>query len=214
MAEPFTMLTGPAAPYLEENVATNVISVQRPHSAGPYKHPGDELFFGLRFDGDGNEIPDFVLNRPRYRDSRFLIAGANFGCASSREAAVTALSAFGIRCVVAPSVGDIFFNNCFKFGVLPVLLPEADVLSLAEEASSGETSGEFSADLLANLLTAPSGKTYPISLPEFRRTQLLEGLDEIALTMRNAGDIAAFHSAAAAERPYLYRLERPVSDIP
>jgi 3-isopropylmalate/(R)-2-methylmalate dehydratase small subunit len=209
MAESFATLTGPAAPYLEENVATNVISVQRPHSAGPYKDPGDELFFGLRFDEDGREIPDFVLNRPRYRDAKFLIAGANFGCASSREAAVTALSAFGIRCVIAPSVGDIFFNNCFKFGVLPVLLPEADVLALAEEASSGGKSGDFIADLNENSLTAPSGQTFEISLPEFRRTQLLEGLDEIALTMRSADDIAAFHRAAADERPYLYGLERP-----
>jgi len=206
MAEPFTTLTGAAAPYLEENVSTNVISVQRPHSAPPYAQPSDELFFGLRFDADGNEIADFVLNRPQYRAVKFLIAGANFGCASSRENAVTALAAFGIRCVIAPSVGDIFFNNCFKFGVLPILLPEDAVLALADEAAPGAPDAIFTADLPNDTLTTPSGRKIAIPLPAFRRQQLLEGLDEIALTLRRGNEIAAFHEAAAAERPWVYGL--------
>lgn len=204
MAERFTTLTGAAAPYPEENVSTNVISLQRPHGAAPYASPRDELFFGLRFDADGNEIPDFILNRPAFREARFLIAGANFGCASSREAAVKALAAFGIRCVVAPSVGEIFFNNCFRFGVLPVLLPQDDVLALAGEAAAGAPEAIFTADLETNTLTAPSGRTFAIPLPAFRRQQLLEGLDEVALTLQRGGDIAAFHETARARHPWLY----------
>jgi 3-isopropylmalate/(R)-2-methylmalate dehydratase small subunit len=203
MPTPFTTLTGIAAPYLEENVSTNVISVQRPHSAPPLA-PRDELFSGLRFDADGNERPNFVLNRPEFREAKFLIAGANFGCASSREAAVTALAAFGIRCVIAPSVGEIFFNNCFKFGVLPILLSQEDVLSLADEAALGAPGAIFSADLPANALTAPSGRKFEISLPAFRRQQLLEGLDEVELTLRRADDIAAFQSAASERHPWIY----------
>ncbi len=205
MGERFTTLSGVAAPYLEENVSTNVISLQKPHDAPPYASPRDELFNGLRFDADGHEIADFILNKPGYRNASFIVAGANFGCASSREAAVTALAAFGIRCVIAPSVGEIFYNNCFKFGVLPVILPQDDVLALAAEATPDAV---FAADLTTNTLTAPGGKTYAIPLPAFRRTQLLEGLDEVALTLRHADDIAAFHASAQARAPWLYDLSK------
>jgi len=205
MGERFTTLAGVAAPYLVENVSTNVISLQKPHGAPPYASARDELFNGLRFDADGNEIPGFVLNRPEFRAAKFLVAGANFGCASSREAAVKALAAFGIRCVIAPSVGEIFFNNCFRFGVLPAILPQDDVLALAAEAAPDAV---FSADLAANTLAAPSGKTYAIALPAFRRQQLLEGLDEVALTLTRAAAIAAFHAAARARRPWIYDVAR------
>lgn len=212
MGERFTTLTGGAAPYPEENVSTNVISLQRPHGAPPYASPRDELFFGLRFDAGGNEIPDFILNRPAFHEARFLIAGANFGCASSREAAVKALAAFGIRCVIAPSVGEIFFNNCFRFGVLPILLPQDDVLALAGEAAPGAPEAIFTADLEKNTLTAPSGRTFAIALPAFRRRQLLEGLDEVSLTLQRAGDIAAFHQAACAREPWLYKTDLAASE--
>jgi 3-isopropylmalate/(R)-2-methylmalate dehydratase small subunit len=205
MSTAFTILTGAAAPYLEENVSTNVISVQKPHGRSTEdEDPRDELFSGLRFDENGAEVADFVLNRPAFRDAKFIIAGANFGCASSRENAVTALAAFGIRCVIAPSVGDIFFNNCFKFGVLPVILPQDEVLALAEEAAPGAPSAIFSADLTSNELVTPSGRMLAIPLPAFRRQQLLEGLNEVELTLRRAAEIAAFHRTASRQAPWIY----------
>lgn len=207
MSTSFTTLSGAAVPYLEENVSTNVISVQKPHgSEDANADPRDELFSGLRFDAGGREFPDFIFNRQEYRDAKFIVAGANFGCASSRENAVTALSAFGIRCVIAPSVGDIFFNNCFKFGVLPVILPEDDVLALAAEAAPGAPSAIFSADLTASELITPCGRKLTIPLPAFRRQQLLEGLNEVELTLRRADNIATFHQTAKGQQPWIYDL--------
>ncbi len=203
MADTFTVLSGVAAAYLERKVSTNKISVQKAHVAGGAEAgvtPND-LFSGLRFDRDGREVPTFVLNRAPFRAAKFLVTGENFGCGSSREAAVHALVAFGIRCVIAPSFGEIFFSNCFKNGVLPVVLPEHEVLALAAEAEGG---GAFTADLPANVLTTPSGRGLGIELPAFRRQQLLEGLDEISLTLRREGEIAAFHAAAVRRRPWLY----------
>jgi 3-isopropylmalate/(R)-2-methylmalate dehydratase small subunit len=212
MSTAFSTLSGAAVPYLEENVSTNVISVQKPHgSEDANADPRDELFSGLRFDASGREIPDVIFNRPEFRNAKFIIAGANFGCASSRENAVTALSAFGIRCVIAPSVGDIFFNNCFKFGVLPIILPQDDVLALAAEAAPGEPSSIFSADLSASELITPSGRKLAIPLPAFRRQQLLEGLNEVELTLRRANEIAAFHQTAEGQQPWIYDLA-PTSD--
>ncbi len=212
MTDGFTTLSGAAVPYLDENVSTNVISVQKPHGqSADNDDPRDELFSGLRFDDKGVERPDFVFNRPEFRDAKFIIAGANFGCASSRENAVTALSAFGIRCVIAPSTGDIFFNNCFKFGVLPILLPEDEVLALAAEAAPGAPSAIFSADLVTSELATPSGRKLAIPLPAFRRQQLLEGLNEVELTLRRAGAIADFHHTASGEQPWIYNLT-PASD--
>ena len=208
MTTSFTNLSGAAVPYLEENVSTNVISVQKPHGKATVDaDPRDELFSGLRFDENGTVRPEFVFNRPEFRDAKFIIAGANFGCASSRENAVTALSAFGIRCVIAPSTGDIFFNNCFKFGVLPIILPEDDVLALAAEAAPGGPSAIFSADLVTSELVSPSGRKLAIPLPAFRRQQLLEGLNEVELTLRRATEIAAFHDNASGQQSWIYNLE-------
>lgn len=210
MGTSFTKLSGAAAPYLEENVSTNVISVQKPHGHDPATaDPRDELLSGLRFDESGVERPEFVLNRPEFREAKFLIAGANFGCASSRENAVIALSNFGIRCVIAPSTGDIFFNNCFKFGVLPLILPQDEVLALAEEAAPGAPSAIFSADLIKNELVTPSGRTLAIPLPAFRRQQLLDGLNEVELTLRRVDEIDAFHRSATEKQPWVYGL-RPL----
>ena len=207
MTSSFTTLSGAAVPYLEENVSTNVISVQKPHGqSADDNDPRDELFSGLRFDENGNERPDFIFNRAEFRDAKFILAGANFGCASSRENAVIALSAFGIRCVIAPSVGDIFFNNCFKFGVLPIILPEGDVLALAAEAAPGAPSAIFSADLVTSELVTPSGHKLAIPLPAFRRQQLLEGLNEVDLTLRRADEIATFHHTASDREPWIYDL--------
>lgn len=205
MSTAFTTLTGAAVPYLEENVSTNVISVQKPHGQDDANaDPRDELFSGLRFDENGDEISEFIFNKSEFRDAKFVIAGANFGCASSRENAVTALAAFGIRCVIAPSTGDIFFNNCFKFGVLPIILPEDDVLALANEAAPGAPTANFFADLAANELVTPSGRKIAIPLPAFRRQQLLDGLNEVELTLQRADDIAAFHQSASDKQPWVY----------
>ncbi len=207
MPASFITLSGAAAPYLEENVSTNVISVQKPHGQDDSADdPRNELFSGLRFDAHGNEHPDFVLNRPEFRDAKFIVTGANFGCASSRELAVTALANFGIRCVIAPSVGDIFFNNCFKFGVLPIILPEDDVLALAAEAAPGAPAAIFSANLINSELVTPSGRKLGIPLPAFRRQQLLEGLNEVELTLQRASEIAAFHRSASGRQPWVYDL--------
>ena len=207
MSNAFTTLTGAAVPYLEENVSTNVISLQRPHGEDGYDDPRDELFFGLRFDDDGKEITDFIFNKPQFREAKFIIAGANFGCASSRENAVTALRGFGIRCVIAPSMGDIFFNNCFKFGVLPIVLPGQDVLTLAKDAAPGSPSAIFTADLTNNELLTPSGQKFDIPLPAFRRQQLLEGLNEIDLTLQRADEIATFHDTAWTRHPWIYAVQ-------
>ena len=213
MPASFTTLSGAAAPYLEENVSTNVISVQKPHGdVADTVDPRNELFSGLRFDATGKERLDFVLNRPEFRDAKFIVTGANFGCASSREAAVIALAAFGIRCVIAPSVGDIFFNNCFKFGVLPIILPEDDVLALAAEAAPGAPSALFSADLVNSELVVPSGRKLAIPLPAFRRQQLLEGLNEVDLTLQSADEIAEFHRSAGDRQPWVYGLKSAASD--
>lgn len=203
MVDRFDVLTGVAAPYLETNVSTNTISVQKAHTAGGAEAgvTRDDLFSGLRFDREGREVPSFVLNRVPFRAARFLITGGNFGCGSSREAAVHAIAAFGIRCVIAPSFGEIFFNNCFKNGVLPIVLAEAEVIAIAREAEAG---GAFTADLAANTLVTPDGRRYPVTIPAFRRQQLLEGLDEIDLTLRREAEITAFHAGLVQRRPWMY----------
>ncbi len=207
MAKTFTVLSGVAAPYLESNVSTNNISQQKAHGTGGVEasETGDDLFAAVRFDRDGREVPTFILNRPPFSSAKFLLTGGNFGCGSSREGAIHALVAFGIRCVIAPSFGEIFFNNCFKNGMLPIVLTEEQVLALAAEA---ETGGIFAADLPANVLTTPSGQRVAIELPAFRRQQLLDGLDEIGLTLQRATDIAAFHADAAGKRPWVYSMQR------
>lgn len=202
MSDPFTTLIGVAAPYLESNVSTNTISVQHAHGAGGAEAPVDrnDLFAGLRFDRAGREVPTFILNRAPFREAKFLITGANFGCGSSREGAVHALVAFGIRAVIAPSFGEIFFANCFKSGVLPIEVSEAEVLALAAEAERG---GAFTADLPASTLRTPSGRTRPIELPAFRRQQLLEGLDEVGLALTRSAEIDAFRARHVAARPWV-----------
>jgi len=204
MGDRFTVLSGVAAAYLESNVSTNNISLQKAHVAGGAEAPvtRDDLFSPVRFDREGREVPTFILNRPPFREARFLVTGSNFGCGSSREGAIHALVAFGIRCVIAPSFGEIFFANCFKYGVLPVVLPESDVLALAEESAGG---GTFTADLPAGMLMSPDGRRIAIDLPAFRRQQLQDGLDEIGLTLQRIDQVAAFHAEAVRRRPWLYR---------
>jgi 3-isopropylmalate/(R)-2-methylmalate dehydratase small subunit len=216
MAVPFTTLIGAAAPLLRDNIDTDSIA---PGSRSPQRGSGaefsekgtsklaEDLFANWRYDENGNEISGFVLNQPQFRDAKILIAGANFGCGSSRESAVWMLKEFGIRCIVAPSIAEIFTNNCYANAVLPLTLPAATVRELAAEAAPGAPTALFSVDLSANTLTAPSGRASQISLPAFRRRGLLEGLDELAVTLRDQNQIEAFLERARRTRPFAYSPE-------
>jgi 3-isopropylmalate/(R)-2-methylmalate dehydratase small subunit len=163
---------------------------------------GKHLFDEMRYDDDGNEIPEFVLNRPAYRKAQILVAGANFGCGSSREHAPWALLDFGIRCVIAPSFADIFYNNCFKNGILPIALPQEDIDKLMEDAERG-ANATVSVDLAAQEIRGPDGGCISFDIDPFRKHCLLEGLDDIGLTLQKADAIAAFESERAESRPWL-----------
>jgi len=155
----------------------------------------------MRFDEAGREKPDFVLNDPRFAGAGVLIAGDNFGCGSSREHAAWALLDFGIRCVVAPSFADIFYNNCFQNGLLPIALPEDQVRALMGEAKGGNH--VFSVDLQAQTVTAPSGRRFHFDIDPGRKAKLLEGLDAIGETLRAAPAIDDYEAKAALARPWL-----------
>jgi 3-isopropylmalate/(R)-2-methylmalate dehydratase small subunit len=200
--EKFTILDGIAAPLLQSNIDTGVIIALR-FLRSSSTDLGAGLFADWRYTANGAEIPEFVLNRPRYRQSRILIAGANFGCGSSREAAVWALSRFGIRCVIAPSFGDIFFDNACENGLLPIVLPDAQVANLAARIEAAEQP-RLIVDLERCRITMPDGEPIAFDVPQERRTALLEGLDETSLILRHEDEIDAFQAQAAAARPWLY----------
>ena len=207
MPERFISVTGAAAPLLRANIDTDALSPSRLEKQFGEKG-GDNLAAGLfanwRYEDDVKEIPDFILNRPGFREAKILLAGPNFGCGSSRESAVWALKAFGISCVIAPSFGEIFYNNCFKNGLLPVMLDFDAIKALAEEAAPGAPGALFTVDLETQRITAPSGNPVAFSVPAFRRQGLLEGLDEIAVTMQRQNEIDAFMAQARAARPWAY----------
>ncbi|WP_288037181.1 3-isopropylmalate dehydratase small subunit, partial [Acidiphilium sp.] len=163
---------------------------------------GKHAFAGLRYNEDGSENPDFVLNREPYRQAHILVAGENFGCGSSREHAPWALLDFGIRCVIAPSFADIFFNNCFKNGILPIVLPREQCEALMEDAESG-ANARIIVDLAAQTVSRPDGETYGFEIDPFRKRCLLEGLDDIGLTLEKAPSIDAYEAKldGAAWRP-------------
>jgi 3-isopropylmalate/(R)-2-methylmalate dehydratase small subunit len=210
---PLTTLGGPAAPLLIDNVNTDVIApMYRPAQAGILRglavtrsDLAGMLFAGWRYDVEDREIPEFVLNQPPFRSARFLLAGANFGCGSSRDTAALMLSAFGIRCVVAPSFGEIFRDNCFKAGMLPLVLERDVVTALAQEAKDGS---DFGLDLSVQTLQTPSGRIVAFDVPAFRREQLLSGADEITLTLRRSKEILAFQERERAARPWLFTVRR------
>jgi 3-isopropylmalate/(R)-2-methylmalate dehydratase small subunit len=210
---PLTTLAGPAAPLLIDNVNTDVIApMYRPGQAGILRGLAVKradlagmLFAGWRYDAEDREIPEFVLNRPPFRSARFLLAGANFGCGSSRDTAALMLSAFGIRCVVAPSFGEIFRDNCFNAGMLPLVLERDVVNALAQEAKDGS---DFGLDLNVQTLQTPSGRKVAFEVPAFRREQLLSGADEITLTLRRNNEILAYQERERAARPWSFVLQR------
>jgi len=201
----FTTVTGIAAPLMLPNINTDAMS---PMIAGRSLAAdlGKLLFANWRYAPDGSELADFILNQAPFRDSKILIAGPNFGCGSSRERAVWALMRFGIRCVVAPSFADIFYDNAFQNGLLPLILQADQCASLAE-AVAGAREPVVTVDLVQCRLAGPNGRSLTFEVPAERRAALLEGLDSIALMLRMEADIAAFEAEDRRRRPWIY-LER------
>ncbi|MGR3485451.1 MAG: 3-isopropylmalate dehydratase small subunit [Paracoccaceae bacterium] len=198
----FTTLTGIAAPLPLINVDTDMIIPKQFLKTIKRSGLGANLFDEMRFDDDRAEIPSFVLNQPAYRDAEILVAGDNFGCGSSREHAPWAIKDFGIRCVIAPSFADIFFNNCFKNGILPIALPQEVVDVLMADAEKG-ANARMTVDLPAQTITTSDGTEFAFEVDPHRKRCLLEGLDDIGLTMEHAGAIDAFETSAQAERPWV-----------
>ena len=198
----FTTLTGVAAPLPLVNVDTDMIIPKQYLKTIQRTGLGKGLFDEMRYLDDGSENPDFVLNRPAYRNAEILVSGENFGCGSSREHAPWALLDFGIRCVIAPSFADIFYNNCFKNGILPVVLPQEDVDRLMDDAERG-ANAVVTVDLESQTITGPDGGTVAFEIDPHRRRCLLEGLDDIGLTLEKAARIDAFETGAAQSRPWV-----------
>jgi 3-isopropylmalate/(R)-2-methylmalate dehydratase small subunit len=161
---------------------------------------GSALFFEQRYNDDGSDKPDFVLNKPAYRKAQILVAGQNFGCGSSREHAPWALLDFGIRCVIAPSFADIFYNNCFKNGILPIALPQADVDKLMDDAERG-ANAVISVDLEKQEIRGPDGGCIKFEIDPFRKQCLLNGWDDIGLTLQHEKDISSFESQRRLSQP-------------
>ncbi len=199
---PFTTLTGIAAPMPLVNIDTDMIIPKQFLKTIKRSGLGKNLFDEMRFTQDGQEIPGFVLNQPAYRHAEIIVAGENFGCGSSREHAPWALLDFGIRCVVATSFADIFYNNCFKNGILPIVLPQDQVAILMEDAQRGANARQ-TVDLAAQTITTSDGKSFRFEVDAFRKHCLLNGLDDIGLTMEKSAAIVSFESRAATLRPWV-----------
>ncbi len=197
----FTTLTGVAAALPMRNIDTDMIIPKQFLKTIKRTGLGKSLFFEMRYDQDGKELPDFVLNQPAYRQAEILVTGENFGCGSSREHAPWALLDFGIRCVIAPDFADIFYNNCFKNGILPIKLPQADVDKLLDDASRG-SNATVTIDLAKQEIRGPDGGTIRFEVDGFRKQCLLEGLDDIGLTLQKDQAIAAYEKNAAATREW------------
>jgi 3-isopropylmalate/(R)-2-methylmalate dehydratase small subunit len=203
--QPFTQLSGIAAPLPLTNVDTDQIIPAKHLKTIKRTGLGGALFESLRYREDGSERPDFVLNRAPFRAATILIAGANFGCGSSREHAPWALLDFGIRCVIAPSFADIFFNNCFKNGILPVVLPQEEVDLLMQEAERA-ADPTFTVDLEAQEIRRPTGNApLRFEVDGFRKHCLVNGLDDIGLTLEKAERIKAFEAGYGRDFPWLGR---------
>ncbi|MGB0799155.1 MAG: 3-isopropylmalate dehydratase small subunit, partial [Planktomarina sp.] len=190
----FETMTAIAAPMPLINIDTDMIIPKQFLKTIKRSGLGVSAFHEMRYDMDGNENPDFVLNQDAYRDANILIAGDNFGCGSSREHAPWALLDFGIRCVVSTSFADIFFNNCFKNGLLPIVLDKAIINGLFQEVEANE-GYQLEVDLEQQTINKPDGSTIPFSVDEFRKNCLLNGLDDIGLTLEEADKIRSFEQS-------------------
>ena len=199
--EKFTTLTGIAAPMPLVNIDTDMIIPKQFLKTIQRSGLGKNLFDEMRFDRDGNEVADFVLNQPAYRKAEILVAGDNFGCGSSREHAPWALLDFGIRCVISTSFADIFFNNCFKNGILPIVLPQDQVDVLMSDARKG-ANARVTVDLEAQTVTTSDGQSFGFAVDPHRKHCLMNGLDDIGLTLEKAAAIDSFEAKNAALRPW------------
>ena len=199
----FTQLRGVAAPLSLINVDTDMIIPKQFLKTIKRTGLGRNLFDEMRYRPDGSEIPDFVLNRPAYRGASILVAGENFGCGSSREHAPWALLDFGIRCIIAPSFADIFYSNCFKNGILPIVLPREQVDLLLADAERG-ANAIVTVDLEQQVITGPDGGTIRFNVDPFRRHCLLNGLDDIGLTLQQAVTIDTFETKQRTGQPWLW----------
>ena len=200
--ERFITLTGVAAPLLRDNIDTDIIIRVERLTGTTRDSMGAVAFESWRFLPDGSEDPDFVLNQPAYRGAPILLAGANFGCGSSREGAVWAMMGMGLRCVIAESFGDIFFNNCFQNGLLPIRLPGDTVRRLAAQSSGGNA--RLTIDLARQVVVSADGEAIGFAVEPMRRTALLEGLDEIGLTLQHAEAILAYQAADRVSQPWVW----------
>ena len=199
--QPFTTLDAKAAPLDIANLDTDQIIPKQFLKTVERVGLGKGLFYDLRFDEQGNAKPGFVLNDPRYASAGVLIAGDNFGCGSSREHAPWALLDFGVRCVIAPSFADIFYNNCFQNGLLPIALPADQVRALMGEAKGGNH--VFSVDLESQTVTAPSGAKFTFEIEPGRKEKLLKGLDAIGETLQAAKSIDVYEMRQALAKPWM-----------
>jgi 3-isopropylmalate/(R)-2-methylmalate dehydratase small subunit len=208
--EAFTTLTAIAAPLLRDNIDTDIIiRIERLLGATSRSELGRFAFEAWRYRADGSENSDFILNREPYRRTRIILGGVNFGCGSSREGAVWALKQMGIRAVLAPSFGDIFHNNCFQNGVLPVTMAPAQVQALARAVEADPARNQVTVDLRRSVVVAPDGTETRFAVDALRREALLAGLDETGVTMRRAAEIADFQARDRERRPWIYAVEAP-----
>jgi len=199
--EKFDTLTGVAAPLAIMNVDTDMIIPKQYLKTIARTGLGKGLFSEMRYHEDGSENPDFVLNKPAYRNAKIIIAGDNFGCGSSREHAPWALLDFGVRCVISTSFADIFYNNCFKNGILPIKVSQDELDRLMDDAERG-ANAVLTIDLQAQEIRGPDGGVIKFEIDAFRKHCLLEGLDEIGLTLQKADKISSYEARAAAARPW------------
>ncbi len=197
----FTTLTGVAAPLKIVNVDTDMIIPKDYLKTIKRTGLGTGLFAEMRFNQDGSENPDFVLNQPAYRDAKILVAGDNFGCGSSREHAPWALLDFGIRCVISTSFADIFYNNCFKNGILPIVVSPEDLDKLMDDAERG-SNATLTIDLEAQEIRGPDGGTVKFDIDAFKKHCLLNGLDDIGLTLAKSAKIDTYEAGLAENRPW------------
>jgi 3-isopropylmalate/(R)-2-methylmalate dehydratase small subunit len=199
---PFTTLSGIAAPMPLVNIDTDMIIPKNYLKTILRTGLGVALFDEMRYNLDRSEIPSFVLNQPQYRQASILVSGENFGCGSSREHAPWAIADFGIRCVISTSFADIFYNNCFKNGILPIVLPETQRDLCMKDAEKG-ANARIEVDLAAQTITLSDGQVITFEVDAFRKHCLMNGLDDIGLTLEKAPSIAAFEAQAAQARPWV-----------
>jgi 3-isopropylmalate/(R)-2-methylmalate dehydratase small subunit len=202
MMEKFEKISGIAAPMPLINIDTDMIIPKQFLKTIKRSGLGVNLFDEMRYDDNGDEIPDFVLNKPAYRSSEIIVAGDNFGCGSSREHAPWAIKDFGIRCVIAPAFADIFYKKCFKNGILPITLPQDQVDVLMKDAEKG-ANARMEVDLVAQQITTSDGEVFSFEVDEFKKRCLLEGLDDIGQTFQKVAAIDSFEAKASDARPWV-----------